>query len=98
MSRPCLSCGAICQATRCPTCARAHDRTRRPSPAARGYDAEYRRNRARLLADHPLCAICGTRPATTADHIIPVSRGGGSDLSNLRPACAADNAARGNRP
>lgn len=37
-----------------------------------------------------LCAYCG-RPATTVDHAIPISRGGGSRRGNLLPACASCN-------
>ncbi|MEU7773666.1 HNH endonuclease [Micromonospora taraxaci] len=44
-----------------------------------------------------MCALCRRRPATTADHILPVSRGGTNDLANMRPACAACNYSRGNR-
>ena len=96
--RPCLTCGRPCSASRCPTCARAHEKGRRPSFAARGYTAEYRRNRKIILADHPVCAICGKVPATTTDHIIPRARGGGNDLDNLRPACLSCNSGRGARP
>jgi 5-methylcytosine-specific restriction endonuclease McrA len=39
--------------------------------------------------------MCGG-PATTADHVIPRSKGGTDDDANLRPACQADNARRGN--
>jgi 5-methylcytosine-specific restriction enzyme A len=50
---------------------RRHDASR-PSPAARGYGADWRKRRARFLAAHPACADCGA-PATVADHD-PVSR------------------------
>ncbi|NHP18416.1 HNH endonuclease [Rhodococcus sp. IC4_135] len=45
------------------------------------------------------CHLCGkaTPPATTADHIIPRSRGGADTLSNLRPAHQSCNSARGNK-
>lgn len=39
-----------------------------------------------------------TLVATTADHVVPRSHGGGHELENLRPACAHCNSARGNRP
>lgn len=57
--------------------------------------AEYQRNR-KLLIGLPCFTGCG-RPATTADHIVPKSKGGGPELSNLRPACARCNSSRGNR-
>lgn len=37
-----------------------------------------------------LCAYCGDK-ADTIDHVIPVSRGGGSGRGNLLPACALCN-------
>lgn len=35
--------------------------------------------------------------ATTADHIIPKSRGGADTMSNLQAACAPCNGLKGNR-
>jgi len=54
----------------------------------RPYDtAEYRRNRKIILEQsNYICHYC-TGPATTADHIVPVSQGGTNELSNLLPAC-----------
>lgn len=97
MARPCLDCGRPSPTTRCRACSYLHEKGRRPSFAARGYDAEYRRNRRTLLADHPTCAICGAAPATTADHVVPRSHGGSNQLANLRPACGPCNSGRGNR-
>lgn len=66
----------------------------RASSAARGYDAEYRRNRALVLARDPLCTMCGGAPSTQADHILPTSQGGGSNIENLRGVCKRCNLAR----
>lgn len=41
------------------------------------------------------CHLCGTTGATTADHLVPRSKGGGDDLANLRPAHLSCNSARG---
>jgi 5-methylcytosine-specific restriction endonuclease McrA len=95
MARPCIDCGQATSKTRCPTCSYRNEKTRRPNFRDRGYDAEYQHNRALLLADHPTCAICGTAPATTADHITPRSQGGTNQIDNLRPACHPCNSARG---
>ena len=60
--------------------------------------AEYRRNRAVILAGHPACAVRGpacTGAATTADHIVSRVQGGDDSLANLRPACAACNGTLG---
>jgi 5-methylcytosine-specific restriction endonuclease McrA len=71
---------------------------RRPSPEARGYDAEYRRNRPVVIArgrngEH--CCICGQpfQPgqAITAEHVVPLRSGGTSAMSNLKPAHAGCN-------
>ena len=93
--RPCLACRTPTTGTRCPPCQRQYERTRRPDRHVR-YPAEYEHNRALLLADSPRCWSCGLS-ATTADHIVPRSRGGGHDLSNLRPACSSCNSSRGAR-
>lgn len=69
----------------------------RPSSAERGYDAEYRRNRALVLARDPVCTLrthCLAAPSVEVDHIQPVSRGGGNDLENLRGVCHRCNHAR----
>lgn len=110
--RPCLDCGGLfipgtgtvttggATNSRCAPCmiprrqARENNRNR-PSPKQRGYDGEYRKARAQLLANHPTCVYCGA-PATTADHVVPVSKGG-TTKDNLVPACARCNSQRGNR-
>ena len=58
----------------------------------------WRTLRRQLLANQPDCAYCG-QPATTLDHLIPISKGGPPlDPTNLIPACNPCNASRGNRP
>jgi hypothetical protein len=55
-----------------------------------------------LLAKHPRCPDCGRRwediplprgwkSAATRDHIVPLSRGGGNDITNIRPLCYSCN-------
>ena len=59
---------------------------------AQTYNAEYRRNRkitlerASYRCEIRTGDVCIGR-ATTVDHIIPASAGGGNALSNLRAAC-----------
>lgn len=99
--RACVTCGAPFtprhrRHRHCPDCEPRGRATR--SPSTRGQDAEYRRNRAALLADSPVCVLrihCDGAPATTADHIVPVAGGGTNALTNLRPACLSCNTARG---
>lgn len=45
------------------------------------------------------CHLCGDDGATTADHLVPLSKGGAPyDLDNARPAHLGCNARRGARP
>lgn len=47
---------------------------------------EYRQMRARLLAASDVCIVCGHGGSDTADHVIPVSKGGARlDPENLAP-------------
>lgn len=50
----------------------------------------YRKARAQLLAYSDVCAMCGHGQADTADHNIPLSRGGSNALENLVPAHGVD--------
>ncbi|QNQ90871.1 HNH endonuclease [Corynebacterium poyangense] len=44
------------------------------------------------------CHLCGKHGATTADHLVPRSRGGDDAIENLRPAHVACNSMRGSMP
>ena len=83
-----LDCGRPTRGSRCPF----HERV-----AHAAYDSRAYRRRRRAVLGLP-CALrlpgC-TVVATTADHVVPVSRGGRD--SPLRPACAQCNSARGDR-
>jgi 5-methylcytosine-specific restriction enzyme A len=49
------------------------------------------------------CAYCGCdltqlpTPEVTADHVVPVSKGGPNVIANIMPACRACNSSKGNR-
>ena len=75
----------------CARCKRRHD------PLLPHWWGAYRRRIvARVLATQGrICWICG-ESASTADHVIPRSKGGNDSDDNLRPCCMADNARRGN--
>lgn len=53
--------------------------------------------------DHFKCVLCGDNPPATPglvlhiDHIVPWSKGGKTEIENLRTLCAACNLGRGNR-
>ena len=49
-----------------------------------------------LVRDQHRCAYCGRR-ATTVDHLVPRSRGGGDTWLNTVAACAADNQRKADR-
>lgn len=53
--------------------------------------------RATLAAYGDECHLCNERGATSADHLIPRSRGGPDTLDNLRPVHLACNQRRGDR-
>lgn len=70
-SRP--GCPNLCRTSRCDTC-RGDAERQRGTPAGRGYGHEHRaRFRPAVLARDPWCRICGSAPATVADHH-PLSR------------------------
>ena len=41
------------------------------------------------------CLRCNKRRKLTADHVIPVSKGGSSDMSNIQPLCGPCNSSKG---
>jgi hypothetical protein len=113
MKKPCFDCGVPVQGnTMCAECLskrqpQRRERADRPSRQARGYDAEYEHNRAVMVEvtrqlNLP-CVICGhyfePGETITAEHLIPLRRGGTNDLDNLGPACGSCNSgwARGRR-
>jgi len=67
----------------------------RPSPHARGYTKRWRKVRRMYMAGHPLCedpfGVHGvwSVPGRHVDHIVPLSRGGGDEESNLQTLCAS---------
>ena len=54
--------------------------------------------RAVLARDNWTCQYCGdSRSKLTVDHVLPKSRGGGSDWDNIVASCAPCNRQKGNR-
>ena len=69
-------------------------RQRKPfEGVGRGSTRAWRVIRKAVLNAEPRCRLCGA-PATEVDHILPVSRGGTDDRSNLRAVCRTCNLRR----
>lgn len=81
--KPCLRCGALTPGTYCPPC-----------KPRNGSTWAYRKARASVLPPGAQCYLCGA-PATEADHVIPVARGGTDHPDNLKPVCLPCNRAKG---
>ena len=43
------------------------------------------------------CLCCNRRRKLTADHVIPVSKGGTSYISNIQPLCQPCNSSKGTK-
>lgn len=57
-----------------------------------------RPNRIRIYKrDNHECVYCGSSKQLTLDHVIPKSRGGGNDWSNLVTCCFSCNLKKGNK-
>jgi 5-methylcytosine-specific restriction endonuclease McrA len=90
MKRPCIErCGRYTETTRCIPCERARRKRAYDNPAYRSLPKPTGPCQLRL----PGC----TGVSTTLDHIVPLSRGGTNQPSNVRGACAHCNYSRGNR-
>ncbi|MHB1537638.1 MAG: HNH endonuclease [Solirubrobacteraceae bacterium] len=53
--------------------------------------------RAVFARDGWTCQYCGSRSTLTVDHVIPRSKGGGSDWENIVASCAPCNRRKGDR-
>ena len=62
----------------------------RPSASRRGFNAKWRRRRARYLREHPFCEIrvkCRGTRATDVDHKVPQAATGNESDDELQSAC-----------
>ena len=46
---------------------------------------------------HKKCLCCGRRRRLTADHVVPVSKGGTSSVGNIQPLCGPCNSSKGTK-
>lgn len=44
-----------------------------------------------------ICLCCGEKKPLTVDHVIPLSKGGSNDISNIQPLCMACNMSKGTK-
>lgn len=97
-NRPCRTCRRPVPNGDCPRHPkRGGYRPDRPSVLDRVYGAAWRRLVAAvlILAGHR-CSYCDG-PASTGDHVVPHTRGGGSTAENVVAACGRCNTSKGNR-
>jgi len=59
----------------------------RPPSSQRGYGGSWRKLRAMVLNEQPICQHCRREAATEVDHIVPLSRGGENTMENLQGLC-----------
>lgn len=92
--RPCIGARKVPQERKTPHAqriARAAALKGRPSR----HNGEWAILRAQVFAAKGAeCVYCG-KPASHVDHLTPQSRGGGDNIDNLVPCCAACNIAKG---
>jgi hypothetical protein len=71
-----------------------------PAAAPRDYYTAPELRRELFERDHWSCQYCGdtlTAETATLDHFVPVSKGGGNDLENLRTCCLMCNSIKSGR-
>lgn len=70
---------------------------KRPSAHRRGYTRAWRAIAAEAIRRQPWCSDCGSTTDLTADHEIPITRGGLSTIANAVVRCRPCNSAKRDR-
>ena len=97
MPKPCFKCGRLTRnVSQCDVCLGAPGR-RRGTAAQRGYDRDWQILSRLARSRSPVCENCGRRDDLTADHIVPLARGGTNTIENVRVLCRSCNSARRDR-
>lgn len=86
---PCLDCGRLgpwrnAHGVRCRACSKTHENARH---------AAFRQ--LRLFEPDGPCAMCGATSDLTWDHVVPRSKGGTNEWSNLQCLCRRCNSKKG---
>ncbi len=101
--RPCATpgCPALVPKGRCATHQRARyaeQDAQRGTSTERGYGVLWRRIRAQVLSEEPLCRACAFEGFVTradeVDHALPKALGGTDARENLQALCAHHNASK----
>lgn len=95
-ARPCLAPGCPALVARDARCPR-HQYRARGTRHQQGYDNDWLRLSKATIAAQPWCSLCLATSDLTADHVVPLSRGGKSEPGNVRVLCRSCNSRRGNR-
>lgn len=86
----CIRCQRVAERSPCPACQPSITRT------GRGYGTEWERLSLRVRREERgMCYLCGGPGADTADHVIPLARGGTNTRANMRAAHRACNGRKG---
>jgi hypothetical protein len=54
-------------------------------------------NQYQMKENVGLCTYCGQEAQTTFDHVIPMSKGGPSDMGNMVPVCKSCNSSKSDK-
>jgi len=100
--RPCKVSGCSGLARRGTVYCSNHARLASPGPRVRGprpySKATWKRIRARVLAEYPVCQWLGCdMPASECDHIVALAAGGTDDRANLQALCKRHHSIKTNR-
>jgi 5-methylcytosine-specific restriction endonuclease McrA len=77
-----------------PEKAKAIDHKRRASKAGNGGSFSAEEWRILLTSCKNKCLRCGKECRLTADHVVPVSKGGSSNIENIQPLCGPCNSSK----
>ncbi len=96
-ARPCVDCGALTNAARCPDHARSYDRaTHHKGRQAVYHSRQWRTVRKRVLTRDPWCRVPGcSNLSHDVDHIRPLADGDDAyDEANLQGLCKRHHSAK----